>query len=61
MATHDINLAARFSDRIILMLGEGRPVTGPVTEVLTCANLALAFECEFTEVSNGEQRYFFPV
>src|SRR5690606_21259310 len=34
MATHDINIAARFSDRILLLQGKGRYLIGPANQIL---------------------------
>ena len=35
MVMHDINLASRYGNRFLLLLGEGRTVQGSATEVLT--------------------------
>lgn len=44
-ATHDINLAARYCDRILLLNGDGSFLLGPATETLTEQHLTAAYEC----------------
>lgn len=60
MATHDINLAARYCDQILLLTGDGECVMGTAAEVLTSSNLSQAYECEIRSVSieNGRQIFF---
>lgn len=60
MATHDINLAARFCDQILLLTGDGEFLLGPTSEVLTPANLSKAYGCGIREVSYEGGRVFFP-
>ncbi|MDT8427745.1 MAG: ABC transporter ATP-binding protein [Pseudomonadales bacterium] len=61
MATHDINLAARFCDTVLLLLGDGHSLYGQTEQVLTETNLAKAYDCEIRKVSDGSGRnYFFP-
>lgn len=60
MATHDINLAARFCDHILLLLNEGRYVAGPRTEVLTEHNLSEAYDCEIRSVQEKGKTLYFP-
>lgn len=43
MTLHDINLAARYCDRLLLMFGDGETLLGPVDEVLTPDNLQRLF------------------
>jgi iron complex transport system ATP-binding protein len=44
-ATHDINLAARYCDRILLLKGDGGFLLGPATEVLAEHHLHEAYGC----------------
>ena len=60
MATHDINLAARFCDHIILLMGEGEFVKGSTREVLTTENLSRAFNCEIGTVETDGRTFFYP-
>ncbi len=43
MTLHDVNLAARFCDRLLLMYGDGETQLGPTDEVLTTDNLQRLF------------------
>ena len=44
-ATHDINLASRYCNRILLLQGSGQHRLGPAAEILTEANLSRAYNC----------------
>jgi iron complex transport system ATP-binding protein len=61
MATHDINLAARYCDQIILLTGNGGYLSGPRQSVLTEENLSKAFSCEIQSVPIQNRTLFFPV
>ena len=43
MTLHDVNLAARFCDSLLLMFGDGETLVGPTAEVLTADNLQRLF------------------
>jgi iron complex transport system ATP-binding protein len=60
MATHDINLAARFCEYIVLLLDDGNHLTGPRDEVLTEANLSDAYHCRIRRVADGDLTLFYP-
>jgi len=60
MASHDINLVARFCNQTMLLLGDGEILTGPTDEVLTADNLELAFQCRIATVRHNSRNYFFP-
>ena len=60
MATHDINLAARFCDRILLLMGDGQHLEGPVNEVLTESALSQAFQFDIQKISHQGHQLFFP-
>lgn len=60
MATHDINLAARFCDRILLLMGNGQHVEGPVNQVLTEAALSQAFQFDIQKIDHLGHQLFFP-
>lgn len=61
MATHDINLAARFCDHVVLLLPDGQHRVGPTDEVLTEDNLSLAFGCRVRKLKEGQLALFYPV
>lgn len=60
MATHDINLAFRFCENIILLLEDGESLVGRSVDVLTEENLSQAYGCAIKSVSDGEHRLFYP-
>lgn len=60
MATHDINLAARFCDRFILLAGEGESWIGTRDEVLTEARLSAAYDCDMRVISTGGMHLYYP-
>ena len=60
MATHDINLAARFCDRILLLIGDGEFILGECEEVLTAKNLQHAYGCVIKTLSKAGTNYYFP-
>jgi iron complex transport system ATP-binding protein len=60
MATHDINLAARFCDRILLLMGNGQHLEGLVNEVLTESALSEAFQFDIQKISHRGHLLFFP-
>jgi len=60
MATHDINLAARFCEQILLFIGDGSFVYGSADSVLTEENLSAAYGCPISRVQSGNHLVFFP-
>jgi iron complex transport system ATP-binding protein len=60
MATHDINLAFRFCENVILLLADGESIVGSCTDVLTEEHLSRAYGCHIKSVSSGEHRLFYP-
>ncbi len=59
MATHDINLAARFCSRILLLRSDGQPLLGSAQEILTPAILSEAYGCQIAVASTGTRQVFF--
>lgn len=60
MATHDINLAARFCEHIILLLPGGEHIQGTAADILTAENLSRAYECRIESLKEGELTLFYP-
>ncbi|HJO12569.1 MAG TPA: ABC transporter ATP-binding protein [Gammaproteobacteria bacterium] len=60
MATHDINLAARYCDRIILLMGDGNYLSGSKQTILNEKNLSTAYNCEIQSVAIQDRTLFFP-
>lgn len=58
MTLHDLNLAARFCNKIILLMGEGKTITGNANELLTEENLSQLYEYPITRLnSNGKPAF----
>lgn len=53
-AIHDINIAARYSDRVIILHEGGILADGPPEDVITRSNIATVFEveCDITQATN---------
>jgi iron complex transport system ATP-binding protein len=47
---HDINLAARYADRCLLLYGDGRWELGPTPEILTEETLSVLYEAQIEAV-----------
>jgi len=60
MATHDINLAARFCKNFILLFEIGETLCGSNEEVLNQENLSRAYGCEIHKVETDGRLLFFP-
>ncbi len=60
MATHDINLAARYCQNIILLLEDGEYLVGTRHEILNEKNLTAAYNCQIKTISNGDYQLFYP-
>ncbi len=61
MATHDINLASRFCENVILLLDNGESIIGSSVDILTEENLSEAYGCPIKSLSDGNQRLFYPI
>jgi len=55
---HDINLAARYCDNVLLLLGNGETLHGAVDDVLTEQNLSNLYKHPISEISQHSQKYF---
>lgn len=60
MATHDINLAVRYCENIILLLDNGDHLVGTCEEILTEENLSLAYDCPIKAMRNDDLQLFYP-
>ena len=60
MATHDINLAARYCDQIVLLKDEGEFLIGPRDEILNEENLSTAYNCPIKSLSGEDCTLFYP-
>lgn len=60
MTVHDVNLAARFADRLLLLFGDGETLCGPCAEVLTPAHLSRLYHLPVRAVGWRGGQLFVP-
>lgn len=61
MVLHDVNLALRFCDHLLLLFGQGEAKHGKVDEVLDSRQLRKLYGHELVELGGGPHRVFMPV
>ncbi len=57
-ATHDINLASRYCDRVLLLTGDGQFLLEETSTVLTETHLGRAFDCDIRAINSDYGRFF---
>lgn len=60
MTLHDVNLAARFCDHLILLFGDGGVCFGPVEAMLTTNVLHKLYGHEFTHLKQADHNIYLP-
>ncbi|ALO46906.1 ABC transporter ATP-binding protein [Pseudohongiella spirulinae] len=60
MATHDINLANRFCNRVLLLTPDGQHHFGHAKDILQSELLSRAFNCAIESVDTSIGRFFIP-
>lgn len=60
MVLHDVNLAARYCDFLLLLFGDGDVLQGPVHEVLNEANLQRLYHHPVRSVDSGDRTLYYP-
>ena len=60
MVLHDVNLAARYCDRVLLLHADGEVVQGEVRELLTEENLERLYRHPMRCVRQDDQVWFYP-
>lgn len=60
MSLHDINLAARFCDQILMLMPDGSVIQGPRELCLTCDSLEQLFGYPFHRLSDGQYEAWLP-
>ena len=58
MASHDINLVSQMCDHVLLLMGDGSYLAGPVSEILQEEHLSEAFGCRIRRVESGKEAFF---
>ncbi|MFA7267963.1 MAG: ABC transporter ATP-binding protein [Sterolibacterium sp.] len=57
---HDVNLAMRYCQRVLLLFGDGRWREGPSEEVLNAETLGELYGHPLRELHDGKRRHFVP-
>jgi iron complex transport system ATP-binding protein len=60
MVLHDVNLAARYCDAVLLLFGDGEVLQGATREVLTLENLTRLYGHPVRSVETAEGILFYP-
>lgn len=60
LTLHDVNLAARFCDHLLLLFGDGESLGGPTSEVLTLDNLERLYHHPMRQVADDGRVAFLP-
>ena len=60
VALHDVNLAARYCDHILMLFGEGDWQAGPVDMLLNQENLERLYQCPVETVQSSTGKRFLP-
>ena len=60
MVLHDVNLAGRFCDHVLMLFDNGRTIIGSAKEVLNRPNLEALYQCNMNEFVAGHSRHFVP-
>jgi iron complex transport system ATP-binding protein len=61
MVMHDLNLALRFSNHLLLMFGESETLQGTVNDLATETNLSRLYQHEFKRYWVAERPLFYPL
>ena len=57
---HDVNLATRYCDHVLLLFGNGKTIQGKCADVLAENNLTELYQYPIEEILHKEQRWFIP-
>ena len=60
MSLHDINLAARYCNKILLFLPDGGTLHGSSTDLLTSEHLSRVYQYPIDAISDSDQTYWQP-
>ena len=61
MVLHDVNLASRYCDQVLLLFGDGKALQGPTRELLTEANLEQLYQHPMCRVHSESGDFFHPL
>jgi len=60
MVIHDPNLALRYCDHALLLLGKGQWLAGKTSDIINSTNLSKVYGCRIKKVSNDDTTLYFP-
>lgn len=60
MILHDVNLATRFCDHLLCLLGDGQWLAGPTSEIATIENLEKIYHHPFQAIKHQDGNLFIP-
>ena len=60
MVMHDVNLATRFSDHLLLLFGNGETRQGPVDLIASEENLSRLYQHKLHRYPAGDEFVFYP-
>ncbi|HCK75568.1 MAG TPA: ABC transporter [Gammaproteobacteria bacterium] len=60
MVMHDVNLAVRFSDHLLLLFGDGETTQGPVDLIASEENLSRLYQHQLHRYPAGNEFFFYP-
>jgi iron complex transport system ATP-binding protein len=60
MVIHDPNLALRYCDHVLLLLGQGQWLAGLTSDIINSTNLSKVYGCEILKISSDDATLYFP-
>jgi iron complex transport system ATP-binding protein len=60
MSLHDINLAAYYCDRVLILCGDGTFLLGDPVHVISKENLERIYQCPFELIASGTKKAWIP-
>ena len=60
LVMHDVNLALRFSDHLLLLFGEGKTESGPVKSLATESILSQVYNHDMRMGNTADGTWFYP-
>lgn len=61
LVSHDLNLAGRYADRMLLLTPGGGAVAGTPNEIMSPAGIEAAFDVQGRQISTGNATFFVPL
>lgn len=61
MVIHDPNLAYRYCDHMLLLLGDGQWLSGKTEDILTTDNLQKLYDCPIHQIKDNNHTLYIPI